>query len=85
MNKRIIFDITVFFAIALLPWWLWLPGIFVGIVLFPLYLEGIIFAALADAVYGSGVGSFFLSFPFAAAALVLVVASVPVRERFRNS
>jgi hypothetical protein len=85
MNKRIFFDIVVFLSVILLPWWIWLPGILAGIVLFPQYIEGVILATLADVLYGAGVHPLVYSFPFGMISAILVIISVPIRERFRTS
>jgi len=76
------------FIIAILvifaPYWLYLPAILVGIVYFDLFVEGIALAFLIDLFYGRSLyHGFLFGFTFTITAIILVCASVFVREKLR--
>ncbi len=79
---RTLFSIFAVLLITLTPYWIYLPVILVGIVLFPLYVEAIFFGFLIDTLYGSGEG-FLFGFVFAMIATLLVYFVVPFREHLR--
>jgi hypothetical protein len=84
MNKRIVSTIIVLIAISAFPYWIYIPLLFLAIILFPFYWEGIIMAFLIDVLYGgySHAGISFV-YPFAIFASVLVLLALPIRDRIR--
>jgi hypothetical protein len=80
--KRVLINIALFLLILLAPYWLYMPALLIACVLEPFYWEGVVYAVLIDILYGRG-GSFFHAHLFGIIVLVLVLAMVPLRERFR--
>ncbi len=84
MTKRIITSLVLFLSVLFLPYWVYLPLLFIAIALFPIYWEGIIFALLSDALYGGAfenLGAIFSSLGFYA--LIVAIVFIPLRERLR--
>ena len=79
---RLLFFIFVTLLIVSAPYWLYVPVILVGIILFPFYIEAMFFGFLIDTLYGSSHG-FLWGFYFALIATLLVYFAVPLRKRFR--
>jgi len=79
--------ISVFIAAVLVifaPWWLYMPAIFLLIVYFDFFVEGIVLAALIDIWYGKELfHGLLFGFPFTISAIILVSASVFVRAKLR--
>ena len=65
------------------PFWLYLPALFLSIVYFDYFVEGIVLALVIDVVYGPAGHSILFGFPFAIISAVLVLISIIVRERLR--
>jgi hypothetical protein len=84
MKERILYDIFIFFLILHAPFWLYLPALVIGIIIFPLYWEAVPFAAFIDFFYGphTHMGSVF-AYPFGLSAAVLVAIFAPIKERLR--
>jgi hypothetical protein len=84
MLRHIIGFSIAFISIIILPYWVYVPVLFVAIVLIPFFWEGIVLGFLIDVLYGSGVEAFpsFVS-PFALAALIGVIIMLPVRNYLR--
>lgn len=78
MTRRTLGSIIVLISILLLPYWIYIPVLFVAIVLLPLYWEGILFASLIDILYGGGVET-------ALYALILLSVLLPVRASLRSN
>ena len=76
MIYRTLGSIVVLFSILVLPYWVYLPILLIGIIIFPFFWEGILLALLVDTVYGSGVET-------ALVALILLIIFLPIRERLR--
>jgi len=76
MTKRIIGSIAILISILVLPFWVYLPVLFIAIIIFPFFWEGILFALLVDTVYGSGIET-------ALYALILLIILIPIRENLR--
>lgn len=49
--KRVIFDIGLLISVLVLPWWITMPLLFVGIFAFNQYYEFIIIGAIMFAIY----------------------------------
>lgn len=76
MTRRIFGSISVLVAILVLPFWIYIPILFVAILVFPFFWEGILFALLIDVIYGGGVKT-------ALSALILLIILLPIRENLR--
>ena len=76
MTKRIIGSIAILISILVLPFWVYLPVLFIAIIIFPFFWEGILFALLVDTIYGSGIET-------ALYALILLIILIPIRENLR--
>ena len=76
MIRRVLGSTVVLISILVLPFWIYLPILFIAIVIFPFFWEGILFALLVDTVYGSGIET-------ALYALVALVVFLPIRESLR--
>lgn len=81
---RIVFTLVVFLFLFIAPYWIYLPLILAGIIIFPFYLEAVGLALLADMLYGgAGHGAYFLSIPFTALAALAVAFALPLRQYLR--
>ncbi len=84
-TRRIFGSIVVLVSILVLPFWIYIPVLFIAIIVFPFFFEGILFALLIDVIYGSGIEAFpSLISPFALSALVLLIILLPIRESLRS-
>ncbi len=81
MNRRFIVSALIFLTILFLPYWVYLPLLFLGMVLSPFYWEALVFAFLIDILYGEG-HSLFLS-PMALTTLFILAVLPLLRERLR--
>jgi len=59
MTRRILGLVVVLFSILVLPYWVYIPVLFLAIIFFPFFGEGILLAFLIDVAYGSGIGTAF--------------------------
>lgn len=50
---RIIFNIILFLAVFYTPWWIVVALAFIGVFMWPLYLEILFFGILLDILYGA--------------------------------
>ncbi len=81
MKQRLFVSLLIFLAVLFLPYWLYLPLLFLGMVFIPFYWEAILFAFLIDVLYGPGTTLFFSRTALYTAILLIVI--IPVRERLR--
>jgi hypothetical protein len=81
---RIAGVIFILFSILVMPYWIYVPVLFIGIFIFPFFWEAIILGFLIDIAHGSGIEGLpsFVS-PFAFSALVSLIILLPVRKRLR--
>jgi len=83
MSKRFLITAGVFASILFLPYWIYLPLLFVAIAILPMYWEGIILALLIGEIYGEGLSLPFIS-PIALIALITLIVLLPIRKRVRD-
>ncbi|MEK9171646.1 MAG: hypothetical protein AAB782_00195 [Patescibacteria group bacterium] len=84
MIRRILCSVVILTSILFLPYWVYIPVLFVGIILFPFFWEGIFLAFLIDVIHGSGMKIFpSLISPLALSVFVVLVALLHIRERLR--
>lgn len=85
MIRRILCSVVILTSILFLPYWVYIPVLFVGIILFPFFWEGIFLAFLIDVIHGGGMKIFpSLISPLALSVLVVLVALLYIRERLRS-
>lgn len=51
---RVVFTLAILLNVFVSPWWVTAAWCLAGIILFPLYLEAVIFVALLDSVFALG-------------------------------
>lgn len=84
MNERVLYVILSFFLVLYAPYWIYLPALFLGIIIFPFFWESIFFSAFVDYYYGAhAYPGTPLAFPFAIAAALLVLLAVELKDRLR--
>ena len=76
MTRRVIGSIFVLLSILVLPYWIYLPVLFIAMALISFFWEGILFAFLIDAIYGNGITT-------AVVALIILIILLPLRDRLR--
>lgn len=84
MTKRIFASAFVLVSILFLPYWIYLPLVFIVVIVFPIYWEGILLALLIDVLHKgafNGIGDIFYSFGFYT--LLAIIVFIPLRERLR--
>ncbi len=84
MKGRIGYVLACILLTLFTPYWLYLPAIFLGIIVFPLFWESILLSAFIDYYYGPHFSSgILLAFPFSILSVLLVILLSELRERFR--
>lgn len=76
MIFRLCGSVLMLFSILVLPYWIYIPVLFLAIIYFPFYWEGILLAFFADTVYGSEI-------EIAIVALILLIILLPLRDKLR--
>ena len=70
-------------AVVVLPYWIYIPVLFILFIVFEFYLEGILVAFLIDVLYGAGETVGLSSYPFAIGALIFIIILLPLRSKLR--
>lgn len=84
MTRRTLGSAIVFVSILVLPYWFYIPALFVAIILFPFFWEGILFVFLINILYGNGTEILpLLTSPLVVSALIVLIVLLPLRERLR--
>lgn len=84
LKTRIILDILIIFSIALLPWWFTTILIVVGIFLFELFYEALLFGLIIDSLSGIPRELFFgKSFIYLLIIIILFVIINWLKNRLR--
>lgn len=86
MMRRLFGSALVLLSILVLPFWFYIPILFIAIVVFPFYWEGILFGFLIDVLYGNGISpvSYGVSL-WGLGALIILLALMPFRGHIRFS
>jgi len=85
MSRRAFGSMVVLISILTLPYWIYIPILYIAIVLFPFFWEGILFTFLINIIYGNGIDiSFSLIPPSALSVLVILTILLPLRRRLRS-
>lgn len=80
--KRFICTIALLILAIFAPWWIYAPLLFLALVYFPVFWEGILIAFIAEALYAP-IGKFFSVHFISIISLIIALAMIPLRERFR--
>lgn len=85
MIRRILGSVLVLICVITLPYWIYIPVLFISIILFPFFWEGLLFAFLIEAVHGSGmdIPSSLFS-PLALSVFFALVILLPIRKSLRT-
>lgn len=85
MTRRIIGLVCISVSILVLPYWIYIPALFIGIVVFPFFWEGIILVFFINVIHGNSAEFFAaLASPLALLTLVILIVMLPVREHLRS-
>jgi hypothetical protein len=84
ITRRVFGSVLVLVSILVLPYWIYIPVLFVAVAIFPFFWEGILLALFIDIIYGGGVESLssFISL-FSFYVLIFLIILLPIRERLR--
>ncbi|MDO8471252.1 MAG: hypothetical protein Q7S49_01445 [bacterium] len=84
MIRRVLCSVVILASILFLPYWIYVPVLFVGIILFPFFWEGIFLAFLINAIHGSKMEAIpSLISPLPLSILIILIALLYIRERLR--
>ena len=85
MIRRVFGSIVIFVSILFLPYWVYIPALFIGAILFPFFWEGILLAFLVDVLHGGEMKILpSLVSPLALFLLVALILLLPIRENLRS-
>ena len=85
MTRRLIGFVLILVSILILPYWIYIPVLFVGIVLFSFFWEGIVLTFFINIIHNVGTNfSVSLVSPLALAALVALIVMLPIRGSLRS-
>ena len=86
MIKHIIFDLILFLAIILCPWYLSVILAFVILYYLPVFNEIVIFGLIMDILYGGFLSTFRLfDYKFTILFLILLLSSLYIKNRLKFS
>lgn len=80
-KKRVILDLFLLLVLFMFQWWIFVPLLFVGLVMFPSFLEFVIFALLLELLYGTDRLFFGIQLYLPIGALIVLIIVELVRER----
>jgi hypothetical protein len=67
-----------------LPYWIYIPVLFIFIILVPFFWEGILFAILINIIYAKNMGMLALVLsPLTVIALIVIIVLLPIRDKLR--
>ncbi len=85
MIYRIIGLVCILTSILVLPYWIYVPVLFIGIVLFPFFWEGIVLVFLINVIHGGSVEfPAMLTSSLVLFVLVVLIVMLPIRKRLRS-
>lgn len=85
MTRHIFGFVVILVSILVLPYWVYIPFLFIGIILLPFFWEGMLLAFLINMLYSGGVEVFSsLVSPLTLSVLIVLIAMLPIRERLRS-
>ena len=85
MTRRVLGSLAVLISILVLPYWIYIPSLFIAVLVFPFFWEGILFALFINIIYGdeAGIMSLLLS-PLVLSVLFALIAILLLRKNFRS-
>ena len=84
MNRRITLTLIILALLVFAPYWVYLPALIIAILITPLYWEAIPLSHLITVLYGPHEGVLNIATSlYPALILVVLVVSIPIRERVR--
>lgn len=83
MKKRIITTVLIVVSVIIMPYWFYLPVLFLAVIIFPFYWEGLLVVFFIDVIYGSGFGLGHLFSPLVISVLVALAISILFRDNIR--
>jgi len=84
MTRRILWSVITLASILFLPYWIYVPVLFIGVILIPFFWEGMLLALIINVIHGSSVGFLpSLVSPLPLSVLIVLVALLPIRESLR--
>lgn len=81
--KRIFASVLILVLILIAPYWMYLPAIFICMLIIPFFWEAVPFGMLIDTLYSPWPLLHFPPFPIALSALALLLILPLVRSRLR--
>jgi len=76
MNYRLLATVAILCSIIFLPYYVYVPALFLGAIIFPVYWESLLLSFLIETLYGEGIR-------LTLATLALLIILLPLRERLR--
>lgn len=84
MTRHILGSIIVFFSMLFSPYWIYIPVLFVTIIVIPFFWEGILFALMIETISAGEVEMFTsLTSPLTISAFIMLIVLLPIREKLR--
>lgn len=84
-HARLFSTILIFLSIIFLPYWVYVPLIFLAAIVFPLFWEGIILGFLIDALYGRiGLNFSAIFYSYSFWIMILLLLLLPLRRVLRT-
>ena len=85
MIRRVLGSAVILVSILLLPYWVYVPVLFIGVILFPFFWEGILLVFLVSVIHGSEMAILpSLVSPLALSLLIVLILLLPLRESLRS-
>lgn len=85
MTRHIIGSLVVLVSILVFPYWVYMPILFIAIVIIPFFWEGILLALLIHVIHGNGAGILLsLVSPLVLSVLIVLIILLPIRENLRS-
>ena len=85
MIRRVLGSAVILASILVLPYWVYIPLLFIGAILFPFFWEGILLVFLVSVVHGSEMAVLpSLVSPLALSLLIVLILLLPIRESLRS-
>ena len=85
MTRRIIGSIIILVSILILPYWIYIPVLFIGIILIPFFWESILIVFLINIIHSNKIEVIsLLVSPLALFVLFILIITLLVRESLRS-
>ncbi len=84
MTSHITISIIVFLSIIFFPYWIYVPILFIAVILIPFFWEGVVFALMIETIYLGRVEIFTSLISLLSVSILLtLLIMLPVREKLR--